>query len=239
METRYPLASWLIVGLLVLAMPQSGQATVVFDQGFDPTGNANLYAGFGGLNTNQYRAQTFQVGITGTLSEVDVYLIRQGSATGGNLVFEIRKQTSAGVPSNVPTDTLVQISIPSTSVSSTPGFLKIDTSAANVQVNTGDALSVVLHASPGTPSSVAYIWYGQTNNPYANGGQFEQVVGNFTWANDGLPNADLGFETFVASAPEPGSFSLGLLGALGLAGYWGRRRAKASAVAQHCTESES
>jgi hypothetical protein len=204
------------VALLMAAFPLTGRATIVFDQGFDPTGKATVFAGFGGVDTNQYRAQTFQVGITGALNEVDVYVIRQTSITGGNLVLEIRKQDGSGLPSNVAADTLLQVLIPSTSVGTTPAFLNVDVSSANLLVNTGDKLAIVLHASPGTPSGLTYVWEGQNNNPYANGSQYEEVVGNHTWTNEGLPNADLGFKTWVNTSPvpEPGSFALCAIGAL-------------------------
>jgi PEP-CTERM motif len=200
---------------------------MVFDQGFDPTGSITVFSGFGGANTNQYRAQTFQVGLTGTLSEVDVFVHRfSSSPTGGNLVLEIRRQTSSGVPSDASADSLLTMLIASTSIGTSAVFLPVDVSSADLTVSAGDKLAIVLHADSGTPTGLTYIWDGQNNNPYANGGAFEEVVGNHSWGNEGLPNADLGFETFVNSsaAPEPGSLALSALGSLSLLGYFWRKR---------------
>ena len=48
-------------------------------------------AGLGSINTDQQRAQTFTVGRTGTLSEVDVYVFRFFHNTDhGDLVLDLR-----------------------------------------------------------------------------------------------------------------------------------------------------
>jgi hypothetical protein len=216
----------LAAGLLIGALPGLSRGSVVFDQGFDPTGQVTLSAGFGGTNPNQQIAQTFQVGVSGLLTEVDVFVHRFSSfQVGGNVVFEIRNQTSSSLPSNNPADTLVQISIPYSSISLSSGFVKVDTSAANLQFTAGANLAIVLHADTATPSGLNYSWGGENSNPYANGEAYEQVVGNSTWASAVGPNGDLGFMTYMStSVPEPGTISLSALGLLALIGNRWRRR---------------
>jgi len=193
---------------------------MILDQGFDPTGQITLSAGFGGINSNQYRAQTFQVGMSGTLVEIDVFVRRfEATPVGGNLVFELRRLTSTGAPSNLAEDSLLQVHIPSTDVGTSLVFLPINVSPANLHVNAGDSFAIVLHASADTPSGLTYQWNGQNTNVYGNGGSFEQVVGNHSWGG-GSPSLDLGFETFVSTVPEPGALMLSAMGALFLAGYW-------------------
>jgi hypothetical protein len=184
----------------------TGGGLGTLDQAFDPSGSITLSAGFGGINTNQERAQTFQVGRTGTLTEIDVYS-RRVSAPGGNFMIEVRRTDAAGAPSNDPADLLLQKAIPSANIGTAEAFLQVDISSANVQVSAGQTLAIVLYAGAGTPSSVTYQWNGQDTNPYPLGGGWEQVIGNHTWGKDAGTNEDLGFRTFVAAPGISNTFT--------------------------------
>jgi len=235
MIKRFRFSPGLAAVFLIGSLPGSCRAALIFDQGFDPTGQITLSSSFGGINSNQDIAQSFQVGMNGTLGEVDLYLHRfTATPVGGNLVFELRRLTGTGLPSNAPGDSLLQILIPSTNVGTTNGFLDINVSSANLQVTAGEGLAIVLHADSGTPSNLTYIWAGQNNNPYANGMAFEQVVGNHSWDSI-TPTADLGFRTYLTTSavPEPGSITLGAIGALFLVGYRWRKRTKSSRLAEN------
>jgi hypothetical protein len=220
----------LVLGVISYQCPC--QAQLVLDQGFDPTGQITVASGIGGINTNQYRAQTFQVGLSGTLGEVDVYMRRfPTSGIGGNMIFEIRRQTASGVPSDVSSDSLLSIPIPSARFSTSLGFLPIDVSSVNLHVSAGDKLAIVFHADVNTPSNVAYQWLGQNNNPYLNGNSLEEVVGNHSWGNEGLPNADLGFETYMfVPVPEPVHIPVYVIGCYLLKLFLFRRKSVCSSI---------
>src|SRR6476661_7398864 len=65
--------SWGLTVLLVMAASPVARGAVVLDQSFDPTGHITLNAGIAGSSSNQERAQTFKVGVTGFLTRVDVF----------------------------------------------------------------------------------------------------------------------------------------------------------------------
>ena len=190
----------------------TGKPAAVVDQSFDPSGNINLAAGFGGLNTNQEIAQTFKVGKTGLLTEVDISVGHPvGSPLGGYLTFELRHVAASGAPSNT-TDLLFQRAIPSTAFSMAETFVPINVSSAGLRVNAGDRLAIVVYAESGTPSDVAYQWYGQFNSVYPNGANWEQETDNDNW----IPSSgDLGFRTFVTTgvASAPFAVTVNLSGA--------------------------
>jgi hypothetical protein len=202
----------LLLGILVfLFNPEAGvsRAGSILDQKLDPTNDANVFAGLSASLPSQRRAQTFTVGISGMLNEVDVF-INQLGATSGNLILQIRS-TTAGVPVADPVF-LVQETVAASSVPPmTGGFFAFDVSSANLPVTAGEQLAIVLSASGG---SSTFNWFGVQGNPYPSGSAFEEDPPNHGWVLE-QPVYDLGFETFV-TVPEPGSaviFSLGLLGA--------------------------
>src|SRR3954453_17438281 len=69
------------------------------DQVFDPAamGGVTLSTNVGYYNTTAEAAQTFAVGASGTLTEVDLYLYRF-SGTIGDLIVDIRGTQANGLP---------------------------------------------------------------------------------------------------------------------------------------------
>lgn len=155
-------------------------------------------------------AQTFTVGITGTLTGVEFHGLKFDNTTG-DLTVDIRTTTS-GAPqvstgSALGTATVANALIAAYSPANATAFstLFVDFSAANIQVTAGDVLSFVLTSPIGQEFSIQTDYL----DAYAGGSRWSQTSdGN---AFDELASADLTFRTFVDSAnrvPEPGGLAL-------------------------------
>src|SRR6476469_10984378 len=108
--------------------------TPSIDQVYDPTGRTVFVsAGLGSINTDQQRAQTFTVGRTGVLSEVDVYVFRFFHNTDhGDLILDLRALQADGRPTSNAGGELLSVTIPATSVpEQTYGFVPFDLSGFN------------------------------------------------------------------------------------------------------------
>src|SRR4051812_6514704 len=179
--------------------------TPTVDQVYDPTGRTTFVsAGLGSINTDQQRAQTFTVGRTGVLSEVDVYAFRFfRNTTHGDLTLDLRATQPDGRPTSNAGGELLSVTIPATSVpEQTYGFVPFDLSAFNFHVTQGEQLAIVLHVAPDPLGDVTYQWDGSINNPYANGTTWERLIGNHDWVDEGGGDDDLGFRTWVDAAPQ-------------------------------------
>jgi hypothetical protein len=140
------------------------------------------------------RAQTFTVGVTGTLSRVDLRVRRPDASTTAPLLLDIRS-TSAGGPVEPNAPVLASVSIPAStipivSLASTP-FTSFDLSAANLQVAAGDILAVVLR------SANPYEWAISNSGGYSAGSEFvRSPVTSHQWDLGALDD-DFAFRTFV------------------------------------------
>ncbi len=217
---KQPLWLWFAFLISIIPSRLCLAQQLVFDQGFNPVSNSTLVADFAPGMSNDYFAQTFQVGLSGTLGQVNVPVRRfPGDPAGGNMIFEIRRQTGTGAPSDLAGDSLFQLAIPSATIGTSLAMLQVDVSSANMHVTSGDRLAIVMHPDAGIPPNLQYQWLGQDTNPYPNGREYTKVVGNFAWLADNSLY-DLGFETYVfVPVPEPVSIlgpMFGLLSAIGL-----------------------
>jgi len=106
------------------------------DQVYDPTGASPIVgAGLGSINTDQQRAQTFEVGKTGVLTEVDVYVYRFFNTEHGDLILDIRGTQADGRPTSDADQVLLTTTLPATSVPvQKDGFVPFDISSFNLQV---------------------------------------------------------------------------------------------------------
>jgi hypothetical protein len=138
-------------------------------------------------------AQTFTVGVTGTLTSVDVQ-IAKGSTTGSDLVVDVRT-TTGGVPSS-DAGILATMSVPASAVSTSPTFslFSVDFTAFNLGVNTGDVLAVVLSSA----ATDNYLWRATSANGYSGGGAFNFSLGSW---NTSSSFGDLMFQTWVEPTP--------------------------------------
>jgi VCBS repeat-containing protein len=178
--------------------------TPTVDQMYDPTGRTTFVsAGLGSISTDQQRAQTFTVGRTGVLSEVDVYVFRFFNTDHGDLTLDLRALQPDGRPTSNAGGELLSVTIPATSVPvQTYGFVPFDLSAFDFHVTQGDRLAIVLHVAPDPLGDVTYQWDGSTNNPYANGAVWERDLSNHDWAADPGTDVDFGFRTWVDAPPQ-------------------------------------
>jgi PEP-CTERM motif len=204
----------LINSLLALAVLLSitfsatcGNATVILDQS-SPIGSAEFSASSDSFSFR--RAQTFTVGVTGTLVEVDV-----ASFTSSTMGFLNLLSTSGGVPSTILQSTSIQ------SLVNDNGFLDFSVS---LDVTAGEVLAFeyVDHSSgvalDGTGPGQYSGGQGFFLNPDANVNSF---------AGSGF---DEGFRTFVdngvSAVPEPSTWAMMILGFAGIGAMAYRRKSK-------------
>jgi hypothetical protein len=182
------------------------EATPILDQSFDAPSFLNY--GFGG---DIGLAQTFTVGVTGVLTQVDVEIRRDAGIP--DLLLDIRP-TIEGVPVASDADALASFVIPSAGVPTDAAFLSTDLSAAQIAVSLGDVLAIVLRA-PGPGGPLNYSWQGSISPPlYGSGSGFFRGGGSPVWFPASSGPTDFSFQTFVepAAVPEPSTLLLFLLG---------------------------
>lgn len=190
---------------LVLCGIRHAAAVPILDQSFVPQ-DPHSFFGTGGTNLNS--AQTFTVGITGMLSQVDVLVEKNGP---DELRLDVRP-TVDGLPIEDDNAALASVTVPFATIPSPRAFLSFDVSSFGVRVSQGELLAIVLTGNA--------RWYGVTpelgpDDPYLGGAAyFRGLPGAFFPPFDG--RADLGFRTFVDAIPEPPTIMLFGIGVVGL-----------------------
>jgi hypothetical protein len=193
------------VFILVLTTHLSTSSPIL-DQSFEPA----TLSRFLGIGPGTSGAQTFTVGITGILTEVDVLVERNG---GAGLRFDIRP-TVNGVPVENDAMTLASITVPASTVPFPASFLDFDVSSFGILISQGEILAMVLSDNS--------RWFGTPNDPYPGGAAYFRFADTtFTPVFD---NLDVGFKTFVEPIPEPSTLALLGIGVIGL-GFLRSRRA--------------
>jgi len=151
-------------------------------------------------------AQTFTVGVTGTLSRIEISAAEQGDPwNDGDLVISVYDTVNS-----TPSSSLVDVVIPE---STFPGFgqfvwVDCDVSSSTIPVTSGEQLAIVATSS----DARHYAWASTRDGP---GGA--QHRGSFTgnaW-EPVTPDLDMLFRTYVV-VPEPSVFVLLVASALGL-----------------------
>ncbi len=187
----------------------SASAITVLDQSSE--GPYNTFFETGSL----YRAQTFTVGISGTLSRFEVFM----DSSSGSTLFEIW-DASSGLPALASSGVALAsatVFYSGTGPSFTgSGFFGADVS---LSVNAGDVLALV---EVGGSSTGFGRWAGNSTNPYASGSAFTTSTADPDGAFLPLHPIDLSFRTYVTTVPDAGS-TLALLGAA-FVGLLGLRR---------------
>ncbi|MDH4165874.1 MAG: hypothetical protein OEY13_05755 [Gammaproteobacteria bacterium] len=185
--TKHKLVAILAAGLL--AVPMAAQAAPTLDQA-----NEYPFSGFAQI-AGEYRAQTFTVGITGTLSRFEVGLFGVGAT--GNAVFEIWNTTATGEPAAVPGTALASATISFSGVDH--AFVGADLTPG-IPVRAGDVLAIVLK---GGSSQLAY--WDNTGDLYPSGSAFTTATADPTgpWISFGafVGPRDFNFRTYVDVTP--------------------------------------
>jgi hypothetical protein len=167
-----------------------------------------------------YAAQSFTVGQSGLLSQIDLSVQLENQGTG-NLWLDIRR-TVLGIPIEDDLDVLGSIVIPMNNVPThrSQGFLEVDVLELGVAVSEGDELAIVLHSEPST--NITFLWNGVSfGDSYSQGTAFrrDQRNGPTPWIIPGSAY-DLSFQTYVTTVPVPSAvwlFGSGLIALIGLA----------------------
>lgn len=157
------------------------------------------YLSFGGdgapgsaVNPTQSVAQTFTVGLSGLLSRIDLGLYRDAAALTGDVTVDILP--ASVLPAYEFGSSLFTMTIPIASIPLlTTNLTTIDLSAANLAVNAGQQLAIVLRR----PAGAGWVIWQDSNPavPYDAGG-------SFTWHPAGWPawipvGGDHRFQTWV------------------------------------------
>lgn len=209
--------------LCLANLPTCSIAQVVLDQSVVP----NPATAFQGITSPSMpfktdTAQTFTVGVSGSLSRVDVFIALDALSpfyTGSAVLdWDIRPISVSHQPVDDDSAALAGGSL--TLNSSAYSFVTLDLSQNPLPVFAGEGLAIVLSSSS-SPMS----WGGSEIAGYAGGESWqrsETFNNGLAWV-DTQPQTDLGFQTFV-TVPEPSGLFLVGLGAVPLAGFTIRKR---------------
>lgn len=192
-------------GVVCLFAADSASATVLLDQQHNvPTSTADSSNG-----AVSEMAQTFTVGIAGTLDHIDALMFQLGFPflTNGDPKLSVYN-TTAGLPSGAP---LVTVQVSKALVPfNNANFVTFDVSGANIPVSVGQVLAFGIStlSDPGP-----YFWLEDIDNGgptgYAGGAAFRRTLPNQPWQAF-TPSMDHEFMTYVNAVPEPSTFVLGI-----------------------------
>jgi hypothetical protein len=211
-----------------------GQAVLgvgVIDQSHVLT-SVESQGGVGGSD-EQDVAQTFRMGMSGRLVQLDFWAFRAATGAAGDLVFDIRPTTNDGRPVESDAEVLAQLVIPRDSVmplSSVvpapvePLLIQLDLTPFNLYFQTGELVAFSFGNVGGNEIS-GFAILGDyeslgSQGPYENGQAFRRdndvLPTEFRpWESTFLGPIDFGFRTYVEAIPEPSTLILLAMAALG------------------------
>jgi hypothetical protein len=190
------LASYWVIAAAVLISSPSARGAEVLDQSNDTSPSAFADSTSGSY---QEQAQTFTVGVNGTLSRIAVQIVFPGFGVGGSAILTVYS-TAGGVPNaSLGTASISSAGMPSGGYA----YQSFDVSSYAIPVHVGDVLA---YGVTSTTDSYFLLRSTGDHSTYA-GGQEVWRVRNPTGAWGAYaPSRDLGFQAYVLAAPA------GLLG---------------------------
>jgi hypothetical protein len=243
-------AAWSALSL-ALGFGASTHAAIVLDQSDIPQSGVIANAGATGgsaLNGNRL-GQSFSVGQTGTLSEIDLALIRTVDTPASDIQFDVRDTSNQVLfSSTIPGTAIPLFKFALTTWDMIP---RIDVSGANLQVTPGEELWFTLAPSPNTSQTALVFEADGKLITYPTGELFNFTAAGPTGVSSPIfgSTGDYGFRTFVNVAdppppvifppggqpgedavPEPAQWMLMLLGFGGMGAVLRRRRAGAKMI---------
>ncbi|HEX4414738.1 MAG TPA: hypothetical protein VH107_13980 [Lacipirellulaceae bacterium] len=189
------------IAIIFSAVAASASAAVVLDQQNDVTGTGTADSTSGGFLE---QGQTFTVGVTGTLSHIDVQLNFPGFDSGGNAILNVYN-TSGGLPTGASLGSASRtfFLVPSGGYA----FQPFDVSSYAIPVHAGDVLAYGISSDIG---STFFVRTTSDHSTYAGGLSLYRTYNpagvwtNYTFSHDG------GFQTYVdasAAVGLPGDFN--------------------------------
>jgi len=209
----------LILTVLTLFIGGIGQsqADMILDQ------SVPYYNDGTSINSETALAQTFTVGVSGTLSAINLSLW-QIDATSPLNIYVVHPNSN-GVPPTNTNSALGSFSLPASSVPFNPGtFTTVNVLSSDIPVTAGEQLAIILQNN--VIGNGYFFDYGTS---YSGGSGFGTDSPNppFDWIGTGGPpntSPTFSFQTYVA-VPEPSSFILlGVVVVFGFIAYRRRRR---------------
>lgn len=142
------------------------------------------------------KAQVFVPGQSGTLTRVEVRIMRSPSVTK-SLTVDVRNATSVGVPVEDDVNVLAKATVAADAVPDTgSAWVKIDLSGARVMLTSGNFYALVLRLEGNSGGD--YDWIGATGNLYPAGGNYFRnpsvSINNWTAVSSGF---DLFFRVYL------------------------------------------
>ena len=198
----------------IIAFTAPASAAVIIDQNFTTTDDPNNGTGVGIVTTSL--AQTFEVGLTGSLAAIELNILKF-SGTTADLTIDIRSLVGSS-PDPLAANALATVNINNSAIatlSSSPHLwssIYVDFSFANIAVTAGDSLSFVISSVIGEGFDIQTDYL----NGYSNGSRWSQNGDGATFSE--LSTADLAFNSYidVANIPEPSIWALFSIGMVGL-----------------------
>lgn len=190
---------------------------IVLDQSYDAVASGS--GGGSSIDLGQSVAQTFTVGIGGTLAQLDLQ-VQMESGTTGDLIINFLAVDNTGLPDIGQSLGSLRFNaglVPPNDASNVV-YTSFDVSPLNLAVAPGDVLAFEMAYD--TNDGGGYIPFQPDAPPYYAGGGTSSRFNPNPYTSLDLDD-DVGFQTYV-EVPEPGS--LALLGLGGLLIAWRRQR---------------
>jgi hypothetical protein len=197
----------MIVSLSMLIVTGGAGAAIIQDQSSGGPAGFTFTRCLGCSGSIFDIAQTFTVGQSGILAQVDIYnvylnLSNDGSSTGNPLLFDIRNTTSVGLPVADNSLALAILEMPASSMP-TSAFsppMVFDLLSFGLNVNAGDVLALVLRSNDNV-----FAFGTSAGNAYSGGQYTQRFSANAEFPDFVAPSfpdgTDLSFRTYVDISP--------------------------------------